>query len=1600
MKSRALALSGLLVLSVVASSGAFVGPATGLTAQTAGNTESTPVNITLREPSSATNSNGAGRSQVPAIEFNQSITYTNGTSYQFVITDEDTGGAITTTPPINQTSDDDLILINPVPGGIDGERAFWIPSVTDGVLDAPVTSSGSVTTRGVTNLSVALVDADTGTVLETTGSQPYVVGYVANDSQNSTSGTIQLRVNRSVLPEETSLTATVYNANASFPHETTDRTQVNLTYDPGQEAFVGAFEADEVSSGTFSLAVEGTLPSPYGTSFERYNMESVTVSDTTATQSEPVSVAPSSLAGNGSQAEPYVITNASELQAMAQAPDAHYTLGDDIDASETAQWNNGSGFEPIGSYPGTRQPFTGSFDGANHTITGLTIARPSESNVGLFGYVQNGTIENVGVVQADVTGDFTVGGLVGNSDSTTVQRVGVTGSISGSGTVGGIIGQNTDGTVQQAEVRATVNGTGPVGGVVGDNRGTLFQAFSRASVSGESDTGGVVGQNIGSVSQATGNVEVTGAEWTGGLVGQNQGTVRVSSMTGNVTGTTDVGGLIGGNNVQEALVTQSYAAATVSGDSAVGGLLGSNYNNGNVTASYWDEEVTGQSTSALAGAGSTGLPTSAMTGEAARTNMTAFNFSGPWQVRKDTYPGLPYQTSGSDGSSPIIVNRTASTVVPQSVDAGSTETYTITAVLENVSTAPGEVDVQLEGFDVGTADGDVTIDYTDANITDGTLTVSTSITATAPPTAGQYNVTVTEIRADSDSDETFERQVDTDVVVEQIDVVSNSTNDSTVLTVNNDGPGDYETIQAAVNDASSGDTIAVKPSIYNETVLIQKPLTVVAASTNNTTTPKRPVLDGGDARFDAIVLGDGATTATVRGLEIRNYRNTGIAINDQHESVQIRDNYIHNVNGSVFPIGVRAGLRDRVQRNIDISNNRFEAIGGSAVFLTTVEQAAVRNNTIRGSTEVSAQAFGGSSTAGISIAGWGGETNSTTKEVLVRNNDISGPFANEGIFVGALNQTENATGHVRQVYIVNNSVSGSAPGLIISPQRSSRNTVSEVFVEQTTFRGAGISIVGAPGTVERVRVGESTFRNSSTDAIQIASGNGSELLLRENIISGNTGAGLNNSGTGIVDARYNYWGAPDGPSGEFNGTGDAVIGDAIVRPFYEDQNLTTLSDSTPGQFDIISDLPSRTVTQGESFNTTVSIRNTGEQTAEKVVLLVIDTDGDGDYTDEKLLSPQLLTLKPNETGEVTLSMDTTNLSAPVGNYSIAVVERGDSDAIDDVAEAPLSIEPNNPTVSANANNLTGLEPGDTVTVNVTVDDVEDVYAASGLIQYNSSVVQATNISRGGLLARDGSDTSLPVQSINNSTGTIDFAITRLGPSTGINGSGTLIQIRFQVSETASPEATSPVGFETITLSDSNESRIPVTTEQETIPVSAQLAVNASLVSQVNYAGSPIRLQASATGPDVEQIEANIDTSGGEPAANASCAGQSACDRPVSVTPSQSSWNGTGYEPIPVEVTAESETGETVTTTVTTEIRIAGDASGDGKVDIQDGVLLGQRWRSTAGSSEYDNAVDLNNDGRVNIFDAVILGRNWQDTAATSDSGSTSGSGSTTNETSS
>jgi len=548
-------------------------------------------------------------------------------------------------------------------------------------------------------------------------------------------------------------------------------------------------------------------PSKSGLDRERFNRRqfmqctagtSLLGTDLSATSSETdfesLSAKLEQMDGDGSDSSPYVVTSAVELQAMEAEPAAAYKLGDEIDATETATWNDGAGFAPL-------ETFSGTLDGNGSSIAGLVIDRPDERRVGLFGELR-GTVRNLTIRNSEIRGNSETGLLAGRLLAGTVENIEGAGQVEGEGNTGGLTGSadvsTSDGqgtTIKDCTADCQVTGKYHVGGIAGSVTGggeaplTISGCVSNGPITGADTVGGIVGRTEdildtqgvrvidcaahGSISaaerpetrfggliggamntlvnacKATGGVNAATANQVGGLVGEARdpntvvkrsratGTVsgekrvgglvgysahsnvKSSTATGDVTGTADVGGALG--ELVNTDVRNIYAAGAVSGERRVGGLLGTDsdrydpnqvtrtvatgsvtgesavgaitgkHTRGEITDSYWDVEATGQQSSpALPDAN--GVSTAELTGDAAATTLSAFDFVEDWKTREDDYPTIRIARSGQAGRARIETVRLVQTTEHSRVLSPDA------AGASHLDSAPVSVDCIREGL--------------------------------------------------------------------------------------------------------------------------------------------------------------------------------------------------------------------------------------------------------------------------------------------------------------------------------------------------------------------------------------------------------------------------------------------------------------------------------------------------------------------------------------------------------------------------------------------------------------------------------------------------------------------------------------------------------------------------------------------------------------------------------------------------------------------------------------------------------------------------------------------------------------------------------------
>jgi predicted outer membrane repeat protein len=276
--------------------------------------------------------------------------------------------------------------------------------------------------------------------------------------------------------------------------------------------------------------------------------------------------------GTGTQADPYIIGNATDFAQLAVNVNSgststtaysgkYFQLTDDIDLDNNP-WTPIGGASPLSGGVPTGSYFGGIFDGYyatgtynTHTISNLNVTASAtaanNSGYGLFGYVNGGIIENLsingGSVNMGTSNISEVGGFVGYTNGTifNLHNLGTTVSVNNAGAsqAGGVAGTvenavaNTTIYVLYCSNEAAVTGRGRVGGIVGavynaSAVGTVVDlCFNRGNLTTvgttqKSYTGGIVGYCRGYIADSYSfgvTLATSGGHYIAGLVGIIQG---------------------------------------------------------------------------------------------------------------------------------------------------------------------------------------------------------------------------------------------------------------------------------------------------------------------------------------------------------------------------------------------------------------------------------------------------------------------------------------------------------------------------------------------------------------------------------------------------------------------------------------------------------------------------------------------------------------------------------------------------------------------------------------------------------------------------------------------------------------------------------------------------------------------------------------------------------------------------------------------------------------------------------------------------------------------------------------------------------------------
>ena len=231
---------------------------------------------------------------------------------------------------------------------------------------------------------------------------------------------------------------------------------------------------------------------------------------------------------------------------------ANAVLTKDIVVNENVLTESGelasdtSGFRtwtPIGNY-GSK--YAGKFDGQGHTVSGLYF-NDNYYQVGLFSYVDSGTISNVGVIDS----------YLKSSDTW--------------GVAGGICGTNLSGTIENCYSSGRIYGEDSSGGISGTNHGIIKNCYNISTLEGGngkigSGVGGICGYNTGIIENchSVGKIEnVVG--YNGGLCGYNCDTIKNSYFNSDVYAGDYIGIYNGAGTIENvsAKTTAEFASGEV-----------------------------------------------------------------------------------------------------------------------------------------------------------------------------------------------------------------------------------------------------------------------------------------------------------------------------------------------------------------------------------------------------------------------------------------------------------------------------------------------------------------------------------------------------------------------------------------------------------------------------------------------------------------------------------------------------------------------------------------------------------------------------------------------------------------------------------------------------------------------------------------------------------------------------------------------------------------------------------------------------------------------------------------------------------------------------
>ncbi|GEM_PF-3547507 len=353
----------------------------------------------------------------------------------------------------------------------------------------------------------------------------------------------------------------------------------------------------------------------------------------------------------------------------------------------------------------------------------------------------------------------------------------------------------------------------------------------------------------------------------------------------------------------------------------------------------------------------------------------------------------------------------------------------------------------------------------------------------------------------------------------------------------------YTSIQAAINAATSGDTINVAAGTYTESPLIEKQLTLAGVGET------KPVIAGlAPATYIVKINNTNANGTVIDNVEI-NSNTTGTGSNGFDYGI-----LVNNSGNSLNPIEIKNSTVKNIWKvsgnGVEIENDSYVLIHHNTVssfhkrgirFINS--EGKVYNNDVKG------DSVDGTTRVQNLVNLWGGSTVEIYNNTLHDAKSLGTPtWDSPGIFISSYGGDGASVANIHDNEIYNGDT-----GIVIGSVYADTDT-SSAEVTNNNLHDLNWAI---------------NFEKSSVTAVI----HGNSFVTVNKAVNSEADSGVFTMDS-VIDAKNNYWGAASGPSGVGAGAGSSVVSNVDYRPWLleadGDTYALTIALTEPNQWALVS----------------------------------------------------------------------------------------------------------------------------------------------------------------------------------------------------------------------------------------------------------------------------------------------------------------------------------------------------------------------------------------------------------------------------------------------